>query len=263
MALERSGLPGATRETFAISTVSPANEGEYSVVVGNPVDSVVSWTAQLRVKIPLTLVEQPQSLTVNAGSTAIFSVRAAGSGPFNYQWRKGTTDLANATGPSLVLSNVQPIDAGDYSIIVSTGAENVASTGATLTVHTAPVITEHPKSRVGFVGGTATFSVASTGSAPLSFQWLHNSEPISGASNSTLTLPDVRLNLAGSYAVLVSNGAGSAVSEVALLTIRQVISEPRKGINGCQFQVNVPDGLRARLQVSSDLATWTDFGTAC
>jgi hypothetical protein len=223
---------------------------------------MLSAPARLDVKVPLSIAEQPQSQTVNAGSSVVFSVRAAGSGPFAYQWRKGGTAIPNATGTTLILSNVQVSDAGQYSAVVVTGPETAISTPATLTVSAAPTITEQPKSQVGFVGAPVTFKVTATGSAPLSYQWFHNGEPIPGATDSTLTIRNVQVDQAGSYAVLVGNSAGSTVSDVALLTTRQIVSDPQKGVNGFQFRVSVPEGRSAKLQSSSDLFTWKDLTPA-
>jgi hypothetical protein len=251
-------LAGANAATLEINGVAAANAGEYTVVVSNPVDSALSVPARLEVRIPLAVAEPPQSQTVNAGSSVVFSVRAAGSGPFAYQWRKNGTAIANANGNTLILSNVQVSDAGQYTVVVASGPETVTSAPATLTVSAAPTITEQPRSQVAFVGGPVTFRVTASGTAPLSYQWFRNGEPIPGATAATLTIPNVQVNQAGSHAVLVSNSAGSTVSDVALLTTRQIVSDPQKGLNGFQFRVSVPEGKRARLQSTTDFLTWKD-----
>ena len=252
-------IAGAINPTLDVTSVSANSAGEYTVVVSNPVDSVVSNPARLAVRVPLSVVEQPQNQTVTAGSSAVFGVRAAGAGPFTYQWRKGATAISNATGQTLALSNVQPGDAGDYSVVVTSGAETAASAPAKLTVSAAPTISEPPKSQAGFVGTAVSFNVVAGGTAPLAYQWFFNGQPIAGATDSALTIPQVQTDSVGSYAVLVSNSAGSVVSDVALLTSRQIVSDPQKGINGFQFRISVPEGKQARLQVSTDLATWTDL----
>ena len=77
---------------------------------------------------------QPQNQTVAAGSTATFSVTASGSAPLSYQWRFNGTNLAGANSPSLSLFNVQPQQAGNYSVTVSNAASTVTSGNAVLTV---------------------------------------------------------------------------------------------------------------------------------
>lgn len=85
---------------------------------------------------------------------------------------------------------------------------------------TAPSITSQPQNQQALIGQSALFSVAATGSAPLSYQWYFNTNtPLAGGTNSTYVVSNVTSNDAGSYRVVVSNGAGSATSSNALLAI--------------------------------------------
>jgi hypothetical protein len=80
------------------------------------------------------IVSQPQNQTVAAGSTATFSVTASGSAPLTYQWRFNGTNLPGANSASLSLFNVQPQQAGNYSVVVSNAAGTVTSGNAVLTI---------------------------------------------------------------------------------------------------------------------------------
>src|SRR6267142_2413793 len=79
---------------------------------------------------------QPQSQTVPAGTDVTFSVSATGFGPLNYQWRSNNVALAGATNPSLTLSNVQPTDSADYTVVVTNILGSTTSAVATLIVQT-------------------------------------------------------------------------------------------------------------------------------
>jgi hypothetical protein len=69
-------------------------------------------------------------------------------------------------------------------------------------------------------GQTATFSVAATGTAPLTYQWRQNGTAISGASSSTYKTPATTTSEnAAQFTVVVSNSAGSATSSAAVLTV--------------------------------------------
>jgi len=74
---------------------------------------------QVSTGVAPSIQTQPQSLTLNAGTTAIFSVTASGTAPLNYQWRFNSSNVLAVTGSSLILSNVQPAQAGNYSVLVS------------------------------------------------------------------------------------------------------------------------------------------------
>lgn len=69
-------------------------------------------------------------------------------------------------------------------------------------------------------GQTATFSVAADGSA-LSYEWLRNGQPISGAGSAQYTTPPTTVSDNGSRFVVVIHGAGSntETSNSALLTV--------------------------------------------
>ena len=86
---------------------------------------------------------QPASKTVCASGSAVFSVTAAGIGPFTYQWRKGGAPINSSAGaggnPSaatatLTLMNVQPTDSGVYDCIVTNACGSITSNSATLTI---------------------------------------------------------------------------------------------------------------------------------
>lgn len=81
-----------------------------------------------------------------------------------------------------------------------------------------PAITTHPTNATVRAGQTATFSVAATGTAPLSYQWTFGSSPV-GADLATLTLLDIQPADAGAYTCTVGNGAGTAISDPAVLTV--------------------------------------------
>lgn len=87
-----------------------------------------------------------------------------------------------------------------------------------------PGITAQPADQLNIpAGNTATFSVATTGTAPFTYQWLKDGLAISGnptAATATLVLNNVQAGDAGSYSVVVGNGVGSPItSGLAALTV--------------------------------------------
>ena len=82
---------------------------------------------------PLILAP-PTNLTVSLGQGASLSVLAVGAVPLFYQWRKDSTNLPGATGPTNAIGSAQAADAGGYAVVVSNGIGCVTSTIATLTV---------------------------------------------------------------------------------------------------------------------------------
>ena len=91
-----------------------------------------------------TINAQPQSCTNLAGTTATFSVAAAGTDPLSYQWRRNSTNLSNAGNVSgafssaLTLAGVSAGDAANYSVVITNSIGSVTSSVAILTVTNLP-----------------------------------------------------------------------------------------------------------------------------
>lgn len=173
---------------------------------------------------PPTIGTQPASLSVAVGAAASFSVTASGTAPLTYQWRKGGSAISGATSASYSIAAVASTDAGSFDVVVSNSAGSATSSVATLTVTgvaaTAPSITTQPLSQTANVGGAVSFTVAATGTSPLSYQWRKDGTAISGATGASYTIASVASGDAGSYSVLVSNSAGSVTSSSASLTVQ-------------------------------------------
>ncbi|MDB6121360.1 MAG: C-terminal target protein [Pedosphaera sp.] len=212
-------VSGATTDTLTLSNVGQSDAAEYTVAVSNSAGSDTSLAATLTVIDPPVITSQPVSVTVGAGSSASFTVTANGTAPLSYQWRKGGVDIAGATTTTLTLNNVSQSDAGNYTVYISNATGNATSSTAILTVTSAPVITSQPVSLTRNAGQSATFTVSATGSAPLSYQWKRNGTNMSGTVSPSFSLSSVTSADAASYTVLVSNGAGSALSTAAILTV--------------------------------------------
>lgn len=214
-----ANIGGATGSNLTLANVQPSDAGNYLVVVTNAAGSVTSAVAVLTVWLPPTITAQPQSRTNLLGTTATFGASASGTAPLSYQWQLNGANIPNATGTSLLLSNVQISDAGSYTLVVTNVAGSATSAIAVLTVWAAPSITAQPQSRTNVAGTSAAFSTIATGTAPLSYQWQLNGANNAGATGSSLTLANVQASDAGNYSVVVTNVAGSVTSAVAVLTV--------------------------------------------
>jgi len=165
----------------------------------------------------------PTDQTVTVGQTATFSVVAAGSVPLNYQWNKNGTAITSATSASYTTpATIASDDGAQFTALISNKVGRVTSNPVSLhvKVRVAPSITTQPASQGVTVGQTATFSVAATGTAPLSYQWQKNGVAISGATSSSFTTPATTSSDNGAqFTVVVSNTAGSVTSSAAALTV--------------------------------------------
>ena len=78
---------------------------------------------------------EPQSVSVQSGQAATFSVAASGSPQLSYQWFKGATAIPSATASSYTISSVAAADDGTrFSVVVSNLVGSTASASALLTI---------------------------------------------------------------------------------------------------------------------------------
>ena len=157
------------------------------------------------------------------GMNVTFTAFGVGSVPVTYQWRKGGGILSGKTASTLVLSNVTTAASGDYDVVVTGSSLSVTSAVTPTTVVAGPpIIVQQPVSATRYEGAAVTFAVSIQGSIPWSFQWKQGVSTITGATNSSYTIPTIKAADAGSYSVTISNPLGSTNSAAAILTVLPV-----------------------------------------
>ena len=133
-------IPGATASSYTTEATSNADIGAalaYSVVVSNSAGSVTSSNATLTVTAATpALTAQPAAQITTAGSAATFTVKATGTAPLGYQWKKNGTDISGATSSTYT---TPATGIGDnnavFTVVVTNSAGNATSSSATLTVN--------------------------------------------------------------------------------------------------------------------------------
>ena len=213
---------GCNSVSYTISTTASTDAGSYSVIVSNSAGSATSSGATLVVNQPViapAITTQPVALTVTAGQSASFAVVASGTAPLSYQWRRNGVNIPGATNSTYTIGGTTTPNAGSYSVVVSNVVGSVTSNAVALTLTVAPAITSQPAATTVTAGQAATFSVVASGTAPLSYQWRKEGVAISGATSATYAIGATTTASAGNYSVVVSNVAGSATSNNAVLTV--------------------------------------------
>jgi hypothetical protein len=119
--------------------VQAATAGDYTMVVFNSFGSDVSQIGRIIIGLPPFFIRQPERQTVVQGDTVQFSVEMGGAPPFGYRWRRSSSTLVDfgAGRPVFTITNVQPANAGSYSVVVTNiinAAPGVLSAFAQLTV---------------------------------------------------------------------------------------------------------------------------------
>ena len=161
----------------------------------------------------------PTNQLVGTGQPFNLSVTATASGAaLGYQWRQNGQPVAGATASTFTVVTAQLTNSGNYDVVVTNNLYTATSTVAGVTVTNLAIILQ-PASLLAAYAGSATFTVAAVGAAPLAYQWYQGGSPLAGATNSTLTLSPLVAGNAGNYTVTVANGLASLTSATAILTL--------------------------------------------
>ena len=239
-----ANIQDATNAALILNNVQTSQEGTYSVVVSNSLGVAASREARLSV-VPLFIAAQPQDFFTLAGGTASFTVATQPGLPALYQWFEDGEAISGATDAVLSLTNVQPSQAGLYSVVVSNSFGAVTSRAARLSVELL-LIAAQPQHFSSLPGGMASFTVVAQSAVPAFYQWLKDGTAIHGATNAVYRLVPLFLNEAGGYSVVVSNVYGSVTSRTAQLTVSPIVAWGRNNYG----QTNVPAGLTNVLAVA-------------
>lgn len=161
-----------------------------------------------------SVVIYPTSATLLPGDGATFQGTVNGGGTVNFTATGGTVSAGG-----VFTAGTTP---GTFAVTATNAANSGQSASATITIQAvSPVaITTQPTNRTAAVGQSTTFSVAATGTGPLSFQWKKNGTAIPGAIGSSYTTPTLALSdTNASYVCEVTGRSGVLASNAATVTV--------------------------------------------
>ena len=132
-------IPAQPRGTLALYTIFTSTADLTGYSTSGAIDPLILATTGVFNAVPPILpsiTTQPRDKTVSVGQTARFRVKATGSRPFTYQWKKNGTNIVGATSGVYTTPPATSEDNGAvFAVVVSNLAGGVISNDATLTVH--------------------------------------------------------------------------------------------------------------------------------
>lgn len=225
-----ANVSGATSATLSFTATAGQDGSQYRAVFTNSVGSATSTAATLTVNVAPLVTTNPTNQIVNAGQTATFTAAASGKPTPTVQWQVSTnsganfTDIAGATSTTLSFTAAAGQNGNQYRAVFTNSLGTATTTGATLTVNSAPQITS--ANNASFTVGTAgSFTVTATGTPPPTFSetgTLPAGVTLNGTTGvlSGTPAPDTQ----GSYPLTIkaSNGVPSDATQPFTLTVNGV-----------------------------------------
>jgi len=255
-------ITGATNSS---TSVSPTVTTSYWVRVTGQCGTFNSPATTVTVNctpIPFGGVSASPS-TINVGQSSTLSVSTSGSGPFTFQWYRGSLgDASNpifaAIGSSTVVS---PTTNTAYWVHVTApcGSQDGNVTVFVNAPCTQSSITTHPSSATIAPGGSTTLTVVAAGSAPISYQWYtgtsgNTGSPIPNATNASVT---VSPTVTTSYWVRVSNSCNTIGNNSTTAVVTVSATCPAATITTQPASVSAPIGTTATLNVVATITGTT------
>ena len=178
-----------------------------------------------QVQGPLIPAFQPANLTLVAGATYVAFLSAQFDGIIGHA-AVGANPGGYSGGHFVYLDN-----GGDATALTNTAWSGISDLDLAFVANfegprVPPRIDLQPVVQSVLPGSTVAFTVAASGSAPLSYQWqkdgisLTDGGRVSGSGSTALILSTIGAGDVGGYAVVVTNGFGAVTSSVAALTLR-------------------------------------------
>ena len=219
------------------------------------------------------IVSPPQSVMGLAGKSTNLTVVASGLPAPAYQWYFQSDPLSAQIGSPLIgqinstlaFTSLTTNHVGNYTVVVGNGSGSVTSAPVSVTLVVPVSLATQPMSQTVIPGASVNFSVVASGTAPFGYQWTFNNDNLVGATNAWLTVTNVQMAQAGSYAVVVTNLGGAATGSAVLTVTNPIITlAPVSGAmtpGGFSFQLSVPAGRTYVVFGSTNLQTWTPLAT--
>ena len=251
-----SGHSGETSDTLTVDDDYSFNGWQYRCVLGSNTAAAdtTSNAATLTVTRVVTISSQPSPQSAISPAAATFNITAAtaDSATISYAWDKSednavwhqipgaTSSSYTTTATTYDSGGIPPAsfdaDNGDYfrCRVNATGASEITSNSALLSVTRTITITQHPQNETGAVGGTRDFTVAATlsdgDSADINYLWQlslddgNNWSSLSGATSASYTTPTLSAQFDEyQYRCLISAaGASNVFSNAAQLQVETV-----------------------------------------
>jgi hypothetical protein len=210
-----SVMPSGDKERFENSSVQQIVNQITPPVVTPP----APWPPDVfPVIAPSVSAQPPTGVSYWSGDKTTFFATIEGQ-PLAMQWNKDNTPVSGANTYILIINEVQPSDAGTYTLSASNSLGSVQTSGCVLTVNPpcAPSITMQPNGGTVPISGFYSLIVSSNGHPIPICKWTRDGIDVGGGN--IYSIQCAKPEDAGTYKALVYNDYGSVESNPAVVEV--------------------------------------------
>lgn len=227
------GVGEATSEDYTFTAWLNADGQQLYAVFSNELGGTKTQIATLTVNANApTVIEDPQSQTVDSGMSAVFRADASSNPEATVQWQVSTDDgarfddLVGETEKGLAFWADYSLNGNLYRAVFTNPGGPATTESALLTVTPiAPQVTDHPDYVTVLAGESVTFAAAADGDPASTVQWQvsvdggNNFADADGATDPSYTFTAAAVDTGSLYQALFTNAGGTGTSSPALLTV--------------------------------------------
>lgn len=176
----------------------------------------------------------PTSIRAYEGESYSIYVSYESSLPCTLVWLKDGVEVPGlGSTNNMNLSQMKPGDSGDYQVRITNIAGAVLSAKVPVTVlEEVPPTVDALSDMTAEVGQSVSYYTWISSHTSYTIQWCKDGSPISGETNRSLYLNNLKLTDAGLYTIVATNKAGSTTSKASRLTVNParppvISSQPR------------------------------------
>ncbi len=217
------GLPSASVDDVGITHVSTTVVGEvgtyftvgwtniYPGFGGFGKDAIIFAIASNFVAVPPLFLQQPTNMVYQPPKGLTNSALARAWPAPRYYWYMSGLKLAVQTNFFLALGPTGFTNQTSYFVVASNSYG--MATSIVVNAQAAISFASSPATNINvLIGNTLNLTGLGAGTTPVSYQWRFQGTNIVNATGTALTVPNIALNQAGTYTLIISNAAGALTS---------------------------------------------------
>lgn len=217
-------LTYSSKTSHIIPYVNYNDEALYFCKISNNFDVLTSNTVSLSVNRPLQVITIPPNAKLNPHSNYYSDyLSVTGTKPISAYWRRnkvkfGSDIITNSGNIPLTITDIPNVSTGSYDCVLSNIVGTITSNSFNIYVNERVDFTTQPISANILVNNPVTFSVATSGTTPITYQWYSTDGLISGQTLSYFTINSVEFSSQKKYWCVATNIVNSVTSTMVVLS---------------------------------------------